>query len=91
MKRKHDPVGAIEIAARLGVKERTVHMWLFRELMPEPDFPSVNGTRAWDWNTILRWAGTTGHIHSDEARAEYTALTGGEPIAPRKGGRPVSV
>src|SRR5437870_13824159 len=30
------PVGAAEIAARLGVRPQTVHTWRHRKLMPEP-------------------------------------------------------
>lgn len=54
------PIGVIEIADRLDVKTGTVHQWLFRQLLPPADFPTVNGRRAWRWATIREWAEATG-------------------------------
>jgi hypothetical protein len=56
------PVGAIEIAERLGVKLMTVHTWLHRKRLPPPDYDSVNGSRAWRWGTIREWAWDTGRL-----------------------------
>lgn len=56
MTRKCDPVGAVEIAARLGVKRGTVDMWRIRH----PDFPTprwqVGGRPAWNFDDIEVWA-----------------------------------
>lgn len=68
-----DPVGKQEVAERLGVKAATVHQWLYRQIMPEHRW-MVNGLRAWDWHTVLTWAGDTGHIHNPAAQAEYAQL-----------------
>lgn len=86
--RKSDPVGAIEIASRLGVKDTTVHMWEYRGLMPPPEFNAVNGGRAWEWLTILRWAGECGRAHSAASRKEFKARFGKDPAPPHRGGRP---
>lgn len=51
-----DPVGAIEIAARLGVKRRTVDQWRQRDLgFPVPRW-TVGGRPAWDWPDVAAWA-----------------------------------
>lgn len=83
------PMGTLEVAELLGVKDRTVHQWLRRNLMPEEDFPRVNGSRAWKRSTILRWAGRTGRLAAEakDLRAEYLARWGADAIAPRAGGR----
>jgi predicted DNA-binding transcriptional regulator AlpA len=58
--RQCDPVGAVEIAARLGVKRRTVDAWRQRDIdFPEPLW-QVGGRPAWNWDTIERWAATHG-------------------------------
>lgn len=86
-----DPVGMIEIAALLGVVEKTVHTWRFRQILPPADYASVNGNAAWTWRTILEWAGRTGHIRDDDAGADavaqYRKLFGHDPAPHRKGGR----
>jgi hypothetical protein len=89
-----DPVGVLEIAERLGVSLRTAHIWLYRAAeyesmvpIPQPEYEQVNGSRAWEWHTILRWAGLTGHIHYGPSVDEYTRLFGEDPVPPRKGGR----
>ena len=52
----HVPVGAVEIAARLGVARRTVDQWRQRELgFPEPRW-TVGGRPAWAWADIEAWA-----------------------------------
>ena len=53
-----DPVGVLEISERLGVKQRTVSMWKYRELLPEPRW-TVSGMPAWEWRDIERWARKT--------------------------------
>lgn len=83
-----DPVGAAEAAERLGVKLRTFHMWAFRGIQPAADYGAVNGTRAWEWVTILRWAGERGLIESADARAEYEARFLA-PATPRRLGGPL--
>lgn len=55
-------VGLQEIAVLLSVKDRTPHAWAFRGLLPDPDFASINGSRAWKRATILRWAAATGRL-----------------------------
>jgi hypothetical protein len=81
------PVGAIEIAARLNVESRTVCTWTRRNLMPGPDFPSVNGHRAWRWDTVLRWAGETGRLRNTVLREQFRRSYGCEPAKVRNGGR----
>lgn len=81
------PVGKIEVAARLGVQERTAHMWQFRGLLPDPEF-TVNGLPAWSWLTVLRWAGDGGRLGTDELRDEYRRTFKREPAPQRTAGRP---
>lgn len=53
--RKCDPVGAVEIAARLGVKRGTVDQWRQRYVgFPEPRW-SVGGRPAWNYDDIQAW------------------------------------
>lgn len=58
-----EPVGATEIAARLGVTRPTVDQWGQRRLLPGPDW-TVGGRPAWRWSTIERWARETGRLGS---------------------------
>ncbi len=55
MTRQCDPVGAVEIAARLGVGRRTVDQWRQRY----PNFPPprwlVGGRPAWNFDEIEAW------------------------------------
>lgn len=67
------PVGVLEMAGRLGIQDRSIHMIRRRGQLPRPDYDNVNGSRAWEWSTILWWAGETGRLRSPELRAEYTA------------------
>jgi hypothetical protein len=69
------PVGAAEIAARLGVKPQTVHTWRQRKLMPEPRW-TVSGQPAWDWPEIETWARRTGRLTDTDAHAGLLALEG---------------
>lgn len=53
--RKCDPVGAVEIAARLGVQRRTVDSWRQRDIgFPEPRW-SVGGRPAWNFDDVQAW------------------------------------
>jgi predicted DNA-binding transcriptional regulator AlpA len=55
MTRQCDPVGAVEIASRLGVARATVDQWRQRH----PDFPAprwlVGGRPCWNWDDITPW------------------------------------
>lgn len=54
-RRECDPVGAVEIAARLGVARRTVDAWRQRDLgFPEPRW-QVGGRPAWNWDDVTAW------------------------------------
>ena len=69
------PVGAAEIAARLGVKPQTVHTWRHRKLMPEPRW-TVSGQPAWEWREIEDWARATGRLRDRTMHADLLALEG---------------
>jgi hypothetical protein len=57
-----DPVGAVEIAARLGVARQTVDMWRQRDIdFPEPTW-TVGGRPAWNWPIVAAWATETGRV-----------------------------
>jgi hypothetical protein len=56
-----EPVGAIEIADRLGVKPAAVYNWNYKGLLPAPDWV-VGGRPAWNWSTIRDWAKATGRF-----------------------------
>ena len=57
--RRHEHVGELEIAERLGVKEDTVHKWGKRGLLPAPDDIISGRFPIWHWETIERWARRT--------------------------------
>lgn len=91
-----EPVGVLEVAAMLGVKDRTVHQWINRGLMPKAKWASINGSRAWERQVILEWAGQTGRIRESDLlteegaealREEYRKVFKADPVAPRMGGR----
>lgn len=82
-----DPVGVIEIAHRLGVLDRSVHKMIQRGRLPAPDYASVNGSRAWNWRTILWWAGETRRLNREELRDEYRRKFQLDPPVPRKRAR----
>jgi predicted DNA-binding transcriptional regulator AlpA len=69
------PVGAAEIAARLGVKPQTVHTWRQRGLLPTPRW-TVSGQPAWDWSEIEEWAKRTGRLKEDDLYARLLELEG---------------
>lgn len=83
-----DPVGALEIAGRLDIQDRSIHMIRRRGQLPRPDYDNVNGSRAWEWATILWWAGETGRLRTDLLVAAYRKmfavappdLTGGRSV-----------
>lgn len=51
-----DPVGAVEIATRAGVKRSTVDQWRTRhaDTFPAPRW-QVGGRPAWNWDEIADW------------------------------------
>jgi hypothetical protein len=65
-----DPIGISELAEMFGVKPSTVHMWRYRDQMPEPDYPAINGHPAWDRSVIIAWAFDTGRL-DESYRAKY--------------------
>ena len=69
------PVGAAEIAERLGVRAQTVHTWRQRKLMPEPRW-TVSGQPAWDWVEIEEWAKRTGRLRARDIHAGLVELEG---------------
>ncbi len=58
-----DPVGVVEIAARMGVSRDAVNQWRRRETgkapFPEPQW-TVGGRPAWDWPAVVAWIEATG-------------------------------
>lgn len=70
------PVGAAEIATRLGVKPPTVHTWRQRGVMPAPRW-TVSGQPAWDWTEIEAWAQRTGRLRHADVHAALLELEGG--------------
>ena len=49
------PVGAAEIAERLGVRQQTVAQWKLRGVLPAPRW-TVSRLPAWNWPEIEHWA-----------------------------------
>jgi hypothetical protein len=83
-----DIVGAMEMAPRLGVKVKTIHVWLNRDTLPSPDYASINGSRAWDWTNILRWAGETGRCKpGSQLELDYAVAFGAKPATYHPVGR----
>ena len=77
-----DPVGVLEIAGRLGIKDRSVHMIRRRGQLPPPNY-TTNGSRAWEWRTILWWAGETKRLRSSALLQDYETTFGRTPsLAP---------
>jgi hypothetical protein len=56
-----DPVGIVEIAERLKVRRKTVDVWLYRKLLPAPQW-TVGGRPAWNWSDVETWARSTGRV-----------------------------
>ncbi len=56
-----DPVGAADIAGRLGVRPVTVRQWQARYAgtFPTPRW-HVNGQAVWEWSDVERWAAVRG-------------------------------
>lgn len=68
-----EPMGAAEVAAFLGVKRETVHMWQFRGNMPQASW-IVNGAPAWNMPDVVGWAIATDRLAPeavDDAIANY--------------------
>jgi hypothetical protein len=83
-----DPVGNAEIAQRLEIEVATVHQWRNRNVLPPADYDSINSSTAWEWRTILHWAGATGRIKpGSKAYASYRSVFGVDPAPQRTGGR----
>lgn len=58
-----DPVGVVEVAARMGVGRDAVNAWRNRGLgFPAPRW-TVGGRPCWDWSDIQAWAKDTGRDH----------------------------
>lgn len=74
-----DPVGVLEMAERLGIQDRSVHMIRRRGQLPPPDYEQVNGSRAWEWSTILWWAGETDRLRTHKLLWEYRDMFGMDP------------
>jgi predicted DNA-binding transcriptional regulator AlpA len=53
--RQCDPVGAVEIAARLGVQRNTVDHWRQRDIGFPPPRWAVGGRPAWNFDDVERW------------------------------------
>lgn len=62
---KPDIVDVGDIAERLGVKQSTVHVWRYRNLLPEPEW-DISGQPAWRWVTIRKWAEQTGRLPKEQ-------------------------
>jgi predicted DNA-binding transcriptional regulator AlpA len=63
-----DPVGTLEIAARLGLQRQTVAVWRRRHSdFPQPRW-TISGQPAWDWSDIEPWL-----LHTGRRREELTA------------------
>lgn len=77
-----------ELGERLGVRPRSVHMWTHRRNGFPAPAERVGRIPRWDWHTVLKWAGTTGHIHDPGTLREYRIVFGEDPEPPRRGGRP---
>ncbi len=56
-----EPVGLVEIAERLCVKQQTAQTWRQRKLLPAPKW-TVSRQPAWDWRDIEVWARETGRL-----------------------------
>jgi predicted DNA-binding transcriptional regulator AlpA len=88
-------VGIVEVANMLGVERHTVHTWINRGTLPRADWPTVNGSRAWERRNILQWAGESGRLRDDSLlgpegaealRVEYRETFKAEPVTVRNGG-----
>jgi len=60
MTRICDPVGAVEIAARLGVKRATVDQWRQRTVGFPPARWQVGGRPAWNFDDVAAWSAARG-------------------------------
>jgi hypothetical protein len=57
-----DPVGIVEVAARLYTARPVVDTWRSRGVLPAPRW-TVGGRPAWDWSDIVRWCHDTDRAH----------------------------
>lgn len=58
-----EPVGAKEIAERLGVEPTAVYQWQQRGVFIDPRW-TVGGRPCWNWPAVESWARRTGRIAS---------------------------
>lgn len=56
-----DLVDIYLIAERLDVRVDTVNQWRYRDLLPPLDYPQLRSP-VWNWDTIRKWAETTGRL-----------------------------
>ncbi|MFC0080944.1 helix-turn-helix transcriptional regulator [Aciditerrimonas ferrireducens] len=59
-----DPVGAVEIAERLGVPPGTVRSWHHHRTLPPPAW-RLHTAPFWNWPQIVAWAIETGRLPAD--------------------------
>jgi hypothetical protein len=84
-----DPVGAVEIAERLGVQRATVDMWRQR---PSTAFPparwTIGARPAWNWPEIEAWARHSGRLPTASTNRRR-AVNAAVPPDPGSGGTAV--
>jgi len=78
-------LGRLEIALLLDVDKRTPFAWYTRRLLPAPDHASVNGSPAWNRDTIIRWAAHTGRL--PDSLIDEAQVLGEFDRAEQRGGR----
>jgi len=60
-----EPVGIIEIAAKLDVARVTVDKWIQRPWVAFPEHRwLVGGRPCWNWPDVWRWAKATHRLHN---------------------------
>ena len=55
-----DPVGVVEVAARLNVTRSAVNQWRVRNIGFPPPRWLVGNRPAWDWSDVRQWAQDSG-------------------------------
>jgi len=83
----HRVLGFPEMAELLGVSKTTPYLWWHRGLLPDPDYLSVNGNRAWDRETIVQWAALTGRLPPELAEEGVRLVERSVRLPVRRGGR----
>lgn len=72
-------IGISELPQFLRLKSpRTAASWQNRHLLPDPDYPSINGSAAWRRLTIIRWCATTNRLPPwlEQAGAPFRVANG---------------